>query len=84
VVPDVLDDAPVTASADALVTRVRHAQDIDGKAFECERDWAPASIRVRHLNGFEDTAESVTYAGALRLPDGRLAIGDADSEFPAT
>jgi hypothetical protein len=62
------------------VIKVRHAQDIDAEVFEGDWDWATADIRVRHLADFEDTVEPVIYEGVLRLPDGRLVIGDADSE----
>ena len=78
--PETLGDSLVTATAEALVIKVRHAQDIDAEVFEGDWDWATATIPVRPLAEFEDSAEPVIYEGVLRLPDGRLAIGDADSE----
>jgi hypothetical protein len=79
-VPDALDQSLVTATPEALVIKVRHAQDVDAEVFEGDWDWATATIRVRSLADFEDTAEPVVYEGLLRLPNGRLVIGDADSE----
>jgi hypothetical protein len=79
-VPDALDRQLVTATAEALVIKVRHAQDVDAEVFEGAWNWATATIRVRSLADFEDTAEPVIYEGLLRLPDGRLVVGDADSE----
>lgn len=79
-VPETLSQSLVTATPDALVIKVRHAQDIDAEAFEGDWDWATATIRVRSLTDFEDTAEPPIYEGVLRLTNGQLAIGDADSK----
>lgn len=76
----VLSDSPLTVALDAVVIKVRHAQDIDAEVFEGDWDWATATIRVRSLTGFEEPGEPALYDGTLRLPGGRLAIGDADSE----
>lgn len=80
VVPETLSQSLVTATPDALVIKVRHAQDIDAEVFEGDWDWATATIRVRSLTDFEDTAEPPIYEGVLRLTNGQLAIGDADSK----
>ena len=79
-VPEILDQSCVTGTAEALVIKVRHAQDVDVERFEGDWDWAIATIRMRSMAEFEDTTETVAYQGLLRLPDGRLAVGDADSE----
>ncbi len=79
-VPDQLDEGLVTATTDCLVIRVRHAQDIQAERFEGDWDWATATIRVRSLVSFEPDPEEPAYVGALHLPGGLLAIGDADSE----
>ena len=79
-VPESLEESLVTATSEALVIKVRHAQDIEADRFEGEWDWATATIRVRSLTNFEDLDEPVAYEGVLRLPEGRMAIGDADSE----
>jgi hypothetical protein len=79
-VPETLDASPVTATGDALVVKVRHAQDIDTAVFEGDWDWATATIRVRYLADLPESGESVVYDGVLHLVDGRLSIGDADGE----
>ena len=79
-VPEALDKSLVTGSHEALVIKVRHAHDVDVEVFDGDWDWAIATIRVRSLTDFEDTAEPPIYEGLLRLPEGRLVIGDADSE----
>jgi hypothetical protein len=79
-VPETLDDSLVTATSEALVIKVRHAQDIEAEVFEGDLDWATATLRVRHVAEFDILAEPPAYDGVLRLPDGRLSIGDADSE----
>jgi hypothetical protein len=79
-VPESLDQSPVAATPEALVIKVRHAQDVDAEVFEGDWNWATATLRVRSLIDFDNTAEPVIYEGLLRLPDGRLTIGDADSE----
>jgi len=70
----------VTATSDALVIKVRHAQDIEAEVFEGDWDWATASIHVRSLIDFDQVQESVAFEGLLQLPTGELTIGDADSE----
>jgi hypothetical protein len=77
--PRLLSGALVTASPDALVIKVRHAQDTDADVFEGDLAWATASVRVRSLTRFE-SEEPALHEGTLRLPGGRLTIGDADSE----
>lgn len=79
-VPDALDQSLITATSEALVIKVRHAQDVDAEVLEGDWDWATATIRVRSLTDFEDTAVPVIHEGVLRLPNGRLVVGDADSE----
>jgi len=78
--PELLSNSPLTVTPDAVVIKVRHAQDIDAEVFEGDWDWATATILVRSLAGFERPGEPAIYDGTLRLPGGRLAIGDADSE----
>lgn len=78
--PETLDESLVTATADALVIKVRHAQDIEADVFEGDWDWATATLRVRHVPQLEDDAESVIHEGTLSLPDGCLTIGDADGQ----
>jgi hypothetical protein len=79
-VPDALDQSLVTATPEAIVIKVRHAQDVDIDVFEGDGDWATATVLVRSLTELEDTVERVIYEGLLRLTNGRLVIGDADSE----
>jgi hypothetical protein len=78
-VPESLSGVFATTSQDALVLRVRHAQDIDAEVFEGNWDWATATLRVRSLTDF-DADDAPVHQGVLRLPGGRLMIGDADSE----
>ena len=80
-VPDHLDQSLIRANDEALVIKVRHAQDVDAEVFEGDFDWATATIQLRSLTDFEDTPEPVIYEGLLRLPQGQLAIGDADSQL---
>lgn len=61
--PEALDESLVTASDEALVIKLRHAQDIDADEFEGDWDWATASIQVRHVEDFEDTAEHLIHEG---------------------
>ncbi|MGQ0844092.1 MAG: hypothetical protein ACT4QF_08140 [Sporichthyaceae bacterium] len=42
-------------------------------------DLAIATVRLRSLSELGD-ADDVLYEGDLLLPDGKLALGDADSE----
>lgn len=79
-VPEVLDQGRVTASQEALVVKVRHAQDIEAEVFEDDWSWATATVVVRSLTGFDEDAADLVYEGLLLLPDGRLSIGDADGE----
>jgi hypothetical protein len=79
-VPHSLDESLVTATPEAIVIKVRHAQDVDVDMFEGDWDWATATVRVRSLAELEDTVEPVAYQGLLRLTNGQLVIGDADSE----
>lgn len=79
-VPETLADSLVTATAEALVIKVRHAQDIEAEVFEDDWQWSTSTIRVRYVADLEVTTDEVIFDGILRLPDGRLAIGDADSE----
>ena len=79
-VPETLEPTLVTATPDALVIKVRHAQDIEAEAFEGDWDWATASIRVRSLTELDQTGEPVAFEGLLRVPTGELIIGDADSQ----
>jgi hypothetical protein len=37
-------------------------------------------VHLRSLTDLEDSTGTVLYDGALSLPDGRLVLGDADSE----
>jgi hypothetical protein len=83
-VPEVPGQGVVTASSDALVVKVRHAQDIDAEAFEGDWDWATATVVVRSLTAFAEDAEDPVYDGVLVLPDGRLSVGDADSDVTLT
>ena len=78
-IPDV-SDSLVAASADALVVKVRHTQDVELEVFEGDSDWATATVRVRSLTALEEVDGLVHYDGTLHLPDGRLAIGDADGQ----
>jgi hypothetical protein len=50
------------------------------EVFEGDWDWATATIRPRSLSTFGDTERPAIYEGPLHLPDGRLVLGDADSE----
>jgi hypothetical protein len=79
-VPETLEPSLVTATRDALIIKVKHAQDIEAEVFEGGWDWATASIHVRSLTEFNPADESVVFEGLLRLPDGLLTIGDADSQ----
>lgn len=79
-VPETLEPSLVTATPDALVIKVKHAQDIEAEVFEGDWDWATASIQVRSLTDFKPADESVAFEGLLRLPAGELTIGDANSE----
>jgi len=78
--PDMLSDSPLTVTPEAVVIKVRHAQDIEAEVFDGDWDWATATIQVRNLRGFEEPGEPALYDGTIRLPDGRLAIGDSDNE----
>jgi len=71
--PDSLDQSLVTATPEAIVIEVRHAQDIEADVPEGDWHWATATIRVRSLTEFEDTVEPVVYEGVLRLK--QRAIG---------
>lgn len=79
-IPDSLSDSFVAASPGALVLKVRHAQDIEAEVFEGDWDWAVATIDVRYAADFASTQDPIVFDGSLHLPDGVLAIGDADSE----
>jgi hypothetical protein len=79
-VPEQLDQTLVTGTPEAIVIKVRHAQDVDAERFEGDWDWAVATIRLRSMTDFESDTESLVYDGVLRLPGGLLAIGDADNE----
>lgn len=80
-VPETLEASLVTATADALVVKVKHAQDIEGEVFEGDWDWATASIHVRSLSEFNPADESFAFQGLLLLPTGELTTGDADGEM---
>jgi len=62
------------------VIKVRHAQDIDSEVFEGDWDWATATIHVRSLVEFDNIQGELLYEGELVLPEGKLAVGDADNE----
>ena len=79
-VPETLGESLVTATEKTLVVKVCHAQDIEAEVFEGDWEWATATVRVRHLAEFAEPAETVVWEGVLHLADGRLSIGDADSE----
>jgi hypothetical protein len=83
-VPETLEPTLVTATPDALVIKVRHAQDIEAEVFEGDWDWATAAIHVRSLTEFDQTQEPTVFEGLLQLPTGDLSIGDADSEVRLT
>jgi hypothetical protein len=38
-----------------MVTKVRHAQDIEAEVSEGDWDWATATIRVRYVRDLDDT-----------------------------
>lgn len=79
-IPEQLDAALVTGSPGCLVVKVRHAQDIDADVFEGDWDWATATLHLRSVAHREEPTGAVLYEGILELPDGRLTVGDADSE----
>ncbi|MGH8892474.1 MAG: hypothetical protein ACRDWY_04085 [Actinomycetes bacterium] len=80
-VPDVVGDSPVVVGTDAIVIKVRHAQDVELEVFEGDWDWATATIHLRSLTEMQPTNRVVVHEGILTLPDGRLAVGDADGEI---
>jgi hypothetical protein len=81
VVPDNLGTSLVMANSGAVAIKVRHAQDIDAEVFEGDWDWATATIHVRSLVDVDSTTPGeLLYEGDLTLPEGRLIVGDADSE----
>jgi hypothetical protein len=51
-VPESMDQSLVTATLEALVIKVRHAQDVDTEVLEGDWDWATATIRVRNLTNW--------------------------------
>jgi hypothetical protein len=81
VLPDVVGDSPVVVGTKALVIKVRHAQDVEVEVFEGDYDWATATIHVRSLTELQPTNRVIVHEGTLNLPDGRLAVGDADGEI---
>ncbi len=79
-VPESLGDALVVGNSDGIVLCVRHAQDIEAETFEGDGDWATATVHLRSLTQLDSGDGEVLYEGELSLPEGRLTIGDADSE----
>jgi hypothetical protein len=79
-VPDDLGTSLVVGDSACLVLKVRHAQDVELERFEGDWDWATATVHVRSLTSLEEPEGLVLYEGELTLPDGRLTLGDADSE----
>lgn len=76
--PDVAAGALVSANAHGLVILVRHAQDIE--SFGADFDWAEAEIVVRQLVNAESAPRPrrEVFRGLINVPNGRLAVGDAD------
>jgi hypothetical protein len=56
-VPETLADSLVTATAEALVIKVRHAQDIEAEVFEDDWQWSTSTIRVRYVADLEVTTD---------------------------
>lgn len=78
--PDGVGNSLVVANSGAVVVKVRHAQDIEAEVFEGDWDWATATVHVRSLVELDSTPGEPLYEGELVLPEGRLAVGDADNE----
>ncbi|TCO44928.1 hypothetical protein EV646_109100 [Kribbella antiqua] len=83
-VPESLGESRVTSTSECLVIQVRHAQDIEAAVFEGDWDWATAAVHLRSVPDFEEPTGTVLYEGLLALPDGRLSVGDADSQVIVT
>ena len=45
-VPEVVGDAPVVVGTEAVVIKVRHAQDVELEVFEGDWDWARQQLTV--------------------------------------
>jgi hypothetical protein len=66
-----------------IAVNVHHAADVDLEGYRDDEvpDSATVVLHLRHLVAMEPPTRTVVYEGALDLPDGRLALGDADSEI---
>lgn len=61
--PETLDGSLVTATAEALVIKVQHTQDIDAELFEGDWERPTAMIRARDVADLEDAVETVIDEG---------------------
>jgi hypothetical protein len=78
-IPEVASDTLVSSNGQGLVILVRHAQDVE--SFDGDFDWAEAEITVRLLvEPQAATPDREVFRGVINVPDGRLAVGDADGD----
>lgn len=79
-IPEVEPDKAVSSNEHGIIALVRHAQDID--SFEDEFDWAETEVVVRLLTEADlpSVDRSEVFRGRLKSANGRITVGDADSD----
>lgn len=84
-IPEVEPGKAVSSNEHGIIALVRHAQDID--SFEGEFEWAESQVTIRLLTEAElpYVDRSEVFRGRLSVANGRITVGDADSdvEIPA-